>query len=363
LKINSYIAGRTLVGMASALAAVSSIIVLVDMVELSRSLGGRGEISFARILELTILEAPSVVLVLLPFVVMFGVMGAFITLNRGGELIAMRSAGLSAWRFITPAAVAAFVVGLLSIGLLNPLAALANAHFEDLRANLINGGSGGSTGEIWLRQGDAFSQMVIHANSRDSVDGAIRLKGVSIFIESVGQTGVLDSSRRIEADEALLLPGYWRLTGVREARAGSESVRSEALSLPSSLDRRSAMEKFVSAAAVAVWDLPRTIKSAELAGYSSAAYRLRLQQLLAMPLLLVAMTALAAAFSLRLPRLGDLAILAGAGVSLGLLTFFLNQFCAALAVTDVIPVWIAAWTPPALALLSACTFICYTEDG
>src|SRR5437764_122726 len=172
------------------MAAVFSIIVLVDMVELSRSLGGRSDIGFLRILELTMLEAPSVVLVLLPFVVLFGVMGAFITLNRRGELIAMRSAGLSAWRFITPAAMAAFVIGVLSVGLLNPIAALANAHFEDLRADLTNGGNGRSTGEIWLRQGDAFNQMVIHANSRDSVEGAIRLKGVSIFIESVGQTGV-----------------------------------------------------------------------------------------------------------------------------------------------------------------------------
>ena len=45
------------------------------------------------------------------------------------------------------------------------------------------------------------------------------------------------------------------------------------------------------------------------------------------------------------------------------MTYFLNQFCAALGATGVIPVWMAAWTPPLLALLSASTFLCYTEDG
>jgi lipopolysaccharide export system permease protein len=75
------------------------------------------------------------------------------------------------------------------------------------------------------------------------------------------------------------------------------------------------------------------------------------------------MTLLAATFSLRLLRLGDLASLAGAGVALGFATFFLNQFCGALGSTDVIPVIFAAWTPPTLAMLSAITLLCYTEDG
>jgi lipopolysaccharide export system permease protein len=135
------------------------------------------------------------------------------------------------------------------------------------------------------------------------------------------------------------------------------------LSLPSTLDRRSAMEKFVAPAAVAVWDLPETIRAADRAGYSSAAYRLRLQQLLATPLLLAAMTLVAAAFSLRLLRLGDLAGLAAAGVALGFAVFLLNQFCWALGSTDVMPVAFAAWAPPVLALLGAVTLLCYTEDG
>jgi lipopolysaccharide export system permease protein len=75
------------------------------------------------------------------------------------------------------------------------------------------------------------------------------------------------------------------------------------------------------------------------------------------------MTVLAATFSLRLLRLGDLAALAGSGVALGFAVFFLNQFCGALGATDVIPVPLAAWTPPILALLSGITLLCYTEDG
>jgi lipopolysaccharide export system permease protein len=363
LRLQVYVLTRTLAGVGAALAVVSSVIMLVDFVDLSRTLGGRGDVGFFQLIDLMLLKSPSIILLLLPFIFLFGAMATFVALNRRSELIAMRAAGISAWRFVTPAAAAAFLIGVLTTTALNPLAAALNGSFEDRRAVLTEGAFPGSAGEIWLRQGENGRQIVIHAKARDSQRGAIRLKGVSIFIQSVGQNGALDFTRRIEASQALLMPGYWRLSQVREARVGSESVRSETLSLPSTLDRRSAMEKFVAPAAVAFWDLPATIKSADLAGYSSAAYRLRLHQLLATPLLLAAMTLLAATFSLRLLRLGDLAALAGSGIALGFGVFFLNQFCGALGSTDVIPVPLAAWTPPILALLSGMTLICYTEDG
>ena len=114
---------------------------------------------------------------------------------------------------------------------------------------------------------------------------------------------------------------------------------------------------------MASWDLPATIRSADQAGYASAVYRLRLQQLLASPLLLAAMTLLAAAFSLRLQRLGDLPLLAAMGVAAGFAVFFLNQFCGALGATETLPILVAAWLTPVLAMLSGVTILCYTEDG
>jgi lipopolysaccharide export system permease protein len=101
----------------------------------------------------------------------------------------------------------------------------------------------------------------------------------------------------------------------------------------------------------------------EQAGFSATPYRLRLQQLFATPLLYAAMSILAAAFSLRLMRLGGLAALAGSGVGLGFVIFFFNQLCEALGKSEVIFPFAAAWAPPVLALLAGFTLLCYTEDG
>ncbi len=363
VRMQLYVLGRVMAGVAAALAVISSIILLIDFVELSRVLGGHLDLGFVELMSLTLLKSPAVILQLAPFVFLFGVLGAFVTLNRSSELVAMRAAGVSAWRFVLPSAGAAFLLGIVTITVINPIAASLNDRFEAQRAVIVLGHSVGSGQDIWLRQGDERSQVVIHARSHDTVGDVVRLKNVSLFIQTLSPTGPLGFSRRVEAAEARLEPGFWRLTDVTEVSPSAGSIHSEQLSIPSMLDHRTAMESFASPGTVAFWRLPATIRAAELAGYSSVRYRLRFQQLLATPLLFSAMSVLAAAFSLRLARLGGLAGLAAVGVGLGFLVFFLNQFCGALGSSEVLPTPLAAWALPALALLTGITLLSYSEDG
>ena len=155
----------------------------------------------------------------------------------------------------------------------------------------------------------------------------------------------------------------WVLTGVREANPGGQAIKVDQLVIPSTLNERTALEHFSSPQAVPFWALPGLIARTERAGFSATPYRLQLDQLLATPLMYAAMAVLAAAFSLRLLRLGGLAGLAGAGVALGFILFFFDQFCSSLGRAEVIPPILAAWTPPILALLAGLTLLCYTEDG
>ncbi|HVI30896.1 LPS export ABC transporter permease LptG [Phenylobacterium sp.] len=362
-RLERYVLYRTLAGVGAALAVIAAVILLIQFVDLSRSVGTRADVGATTIFGLTLLRAPALIQVLLPFVFLFGGISAYVGLNRKSELVAMRAAGVSAWRFILPFAAAAFVAGVLAVTVLNPVAAALNARFEADRARLMENYLGDAPEDIWLRQGDERTQIVIHARARDTVDGMVRLRRVSLFVYQKDPNGRLEFKRRLEAAEARLMPGFWQLRDVREATAGESSVRSESLSIRSALDSRSAMERFASPEAIAFWRLPDAIQLTEQAGFSAYAYRLRFQQLLATPLLFAAMAVLAAAFSLRLARLGGLAGLAGAGVALGFVVFFFNQFAGALARADIIPLFAAAWAPAVVALLSGLTLLAYTEDG
>jgi lipopolysaccharide export system permease protein len=363
-RIERYVTGQTLMSVAGALAVISAVVLLINFVDVSRTVGARVDMSMLQIVELTLLKSPTVVLLLLPFGFLFGALAAFVTLNRRSELVAMRASGVSAWRFIFPAAVASFLFGVVTIAALNPVAAWLNSLYErsttSLSSDLPAAAAGVSAKEVWLRQGDERTQVVIEARAREP--GTTRLRDVSMYVYNRTDKG-LQFSRRIDAREAVLRPGYWRLSGAREAVAGEPAVSYEALTIPSSLKPGTAFAKLAQPSSVPFWALPGEIAKIESAGFSATTYRLRFHQLLATPLLFTAMSILGAAFSLRLMRLGGLAMLAASGVGLGFVLFFFNQFCGALGRADVIPPILAAWSPPVLALLSAFTLLCYTEDG
>jgi lipopolysaccharide export system permease protein len=362
-KLERYVLARMMGAVGVTLAVISAMILLVQFVNLSRTVGERTSATAGDIFSLTLLSSPAVIEILLPFVFLGGGIGAFVGLNRRSELVAMRAAGVSAWRFISPAALAAFIAGIIAVVAINPISAALSARFETDRAKMMASYLGDIPKDIWLRQGDEHTQMVIHAKSRDTVQGEVRLRGVSLFVYAKNKYGQPEFKRRLEAAEAVLRPGFWQLKDVREATAGESSVRSESLSIRSTLDSEAAVERFASPEAIAFWRLPAAIKLTEDSGFSASGYRLRFEQLLATPVMFAAMTILAAAFSLRLVRLGGLAGLAGAGVGLGFVVFFFNQFSGALGRADIIPLFAAAWAPAVVALLSGLTLLCYTEDG
>ena len=121
-RLETYILQTSVAMVGSVLLVISALILLVDYVQISRSMATRTDINGLGIMGLVLEKAPSTILILLPFAFLGGSILAFVTLNRRSELIAMRAAGVSAWRFVLPAAIMAFAIGVLTISALNPIA-------------------------------------------------------------------------------------------------------------------------------------------------------------------------------------------------------------------------------------------------
>lgn len=362
-RMDRYVLLTAGLGVGAAAAVIAVLIVLIDFVALSRDVGVRArDTSIGELFGLTLLQSPGVVLSLAPFAFLFGVLAAFVQLNRRSELVALRAAGVSAWRFIAPAALGAAATGVVTALALNPAASALNSEFELRKAAVMEGYLVEAPKAVWLREGDRRGQYIIRAARR--LPGAgVRLADASFFVYALDDRGGLRFTRRIDAAHAELAPGAWRLTGALEGAPGADAVRYDTLAIPSVLRPEAAQSTEQNAQAVPFWSLPGLIRATERAGFSATGYRLRFQQLLATPLMYAAMSVLAAAFSLRLLRLGGLARLAGAATALGFLFFFVSQLCQALGRSEVIPPALAAWAPPLLALLCGVTLLLYTEDG
>jgi lipopolysaccharide export system permease protein len=365
-RVGRYLTSRMLSGVLVAMTGVLVSILLIDLVEQMRTVGSRIDLPLLEALRLTLLKTPMLIEQTLPFVMLAGTMMAVLGLNRSSELVALRASGVSAWRFLMPAAAIGLAFGVFVIVALNPLGSWLYQGFEMEKARLTaDFQEGGAQAEaethgVWIRQGDERGQIVINAARVDPAEARLH-DATFIFFEQ--RQGALRFTRRIQAETAELRGGIWRLTNLVEAAPGAEPARQANLDIPTTLDASELIDRFVAPATLSFWHLPGFIAEARQAGFAPTRYELKWQSLLSYPLMLAAMAGLGAAFSLRLHRLGQLAQWSAAGVSIGLGLFFFSQLAGAFAITQAVPPIIAAWSSPLAAGFIALAMLAFLEDG
>lgn len=361
-QMGRYLFTQTLAGIGIALASVGAVILLVDVVEQLRTFGDRVDLSLFEAMSLTALKAPMLLEQTLPFVILAGVMIAIVRLNRRSELIALRAAGVSAWRFLGPATTAALSIGLLTLFALNPLGAWMYERFEAEKAALLGEQAiADPNAAVWLRQGDPAQQIVIQA-VRSPTDPATLRQANFLVFEDRGD-GVMRFTRRLEAQTAELKTGFWQLRAVRESTPGGAPSSVDTLSLETPIQRKALIDSLTPPSTLSFWRLPTFIAEARAAGLAPYRYELEWHNLLALPALLAAMAALGSVFSLRLQRLGGFASWVLIGVAAGFAVFFSGQLAAAFAATQVVPPVIAAWSPPLTGFFGALAVLAFVEDG
>ncbi len=357
-----YIGRQFIVSFISIFTILLVLILLVDMIELLRRAASKPQVDFAMVLEMAVLKLPHMGQQLFPFAVLFGGMSAFWRLTRNHELVVSRAAGVSAWQFLLPVLVLAFVLGVIKITLLNPLSSTMLTRFERVEAAAFKGQDSflalSSTG-LWLRQSDGTDQSVIHARNFLQQGKEVELGVVNVFIYK----GVAQFIRRIDAADANLEDGFWHMRDVWIHEPDVPSRHEAEFWLETDLTLGSIQDNFAPPETMSFWDLPDFIKTLEGSGFSAVRHRLHWHSLLAAPLLMCAMVLIAATFTLRQSRRGGTIFVVSGGVLTGFVLYFFSDVVFALGLSDSIPVTLAAWTPSGVTLLLGLAMLLHLEDG
>jgi lipopolysaccharide export system permease protein len=338
---------------------------LIDMVELMRRGTSHQGIESLALVKLALFKLPQMIQLVMPFAMLIGSIVFLAKLSKSHELIVMRSAGVSVWQFLLPAAGGAFAIGLFTVLVFNPFAASLLSRYEQEEGKLLEGRASLlaiSESGLWLREREVSgervrAEVILHALRATQPD--MRLTDVILFVfDAEGHF-----QRRFDAKEAELRPGKWVLTQVLATAADAPAERMASLELPTKLTREQVQDSFSSPETLSVWKLSPFIEMLEDAGFSATRHRLYLHRLLSQPFLLVAMVYLAAVFALHSPRSQSAGLLVSLGIAAGFLVYFLTDIVHALGLSGTLPVWVAAWTPPLTVLLMGAAMLLHQEDG
>lgn len=362
----NYILGRFLSRVISITVMTFSLVALLTVIENLRRTAKAGE-GFAFAAKLTLLQTPSIMSQVFPLVLMLAALWTFLGFSRTSELVVLRAAGVSAMRFLMYPVLGAMALGIFAILVFNPIVATTSEMASNMRDSLSRGGSNVlslSENSLWLRQGTDDGQTVIQAR-RVSANGTV-LFGVRLHQFDLENRLIT----RIEASSASLRNASWVLRGVRRWNVNPEGTTSlgEAeqivqLSIPTNLDSSQILDSFAAPETVSFWKLSSFIKELEQAGFSARRHRLFFHTELARPALFAAMVLIGAGFSLRHVRFGRAGVMVMLAVLSGFMLYFFKDLSESLGNTGAIPLLLAAWSPPGVAILFAMGLLLHLEDG
>lgn len=332
----------------TSLAVLTALVLVLQTLDLLGESGdilaysGNGE---PQLWQYVSLRVPQLVARFLPFAVLLGALITFVTLNQNSEIVAMKSAGVSAHQILAPLIVASIGIAIASFTFNErivarssaTLTAWQNADYGPIPADR------GIVSNVWVRAGDDL----IHATQASGRGLAVRLTDVTVYDRIGGTLETIITAKSGRYDR-----GGWLLEGVRRF----DVTRGIATDLPSlTVARGVTPDRFILADVDAnqhsFLDLRTAIGELQAAGRPTGSLEAGLWHKISGPLSSVLMPLLAGVAAFGLARSGRLFLRAVVGMALGFAYFVADNFALAMGNIGAYPPLLAAWGPPMLFLL------------
>lgn len=340
------------------LVGIFSLIFIIDFSELSNRVGALPGYTTTSGLIVTALRIPMILMQTVPFVALFSAMAALISLNRRYELVVTRAAGISVWQFLRPFVIGSFLLGLFTVLAISPIAAWGSRKAQELETTWgATNAARAETAVPWLRQIYKGDEAIIGAKA--VLDEGTRLVNVSVIhFDREGRITL-----RQDADSATLKDGYWLLNNVVETRNGELPRRLEEVQLGTNLKQEFVQESLDKPESIPFFSLGRKIEAARSFGFPTEALETQFHSMLSLPLLLVAMTLIAACVSLKFSRFNQSRPVILGGILSGFMLYVVTVLVKAFGSSGVVPPFVAAWLPVVVAMSLGATILLHQEDG
>ena len=337
-----YFGSRYLAWIMASGVGLTIIVSLIQAVELVRRSSNRQTADDVSILNLVLLNIPTVIEMILPIVLVIGSMVCFESWNRTNEFVVSRGFGKSIWSVLSPVAVVAFLVGVFYVSVINPIGSVTSRHYESLTNSIFGSDEqrlSVSADGIWLRDEHPEGRFIIH--------GEMLEVGISSIIRPViykfDQNNDLDL--RIRAETMRLTDSGWVIDDAHAWNRDGVLSEHGNMMLPSSLGILDLGLSSEPPNTIAVYSLPSFIAILERAGLPAVEHRIHFHKLMALPFLLIGLAMISARATLTNLVRGRRVRLFTRGMIIAVAVTLFSHFMQVLGESLRLPAILAAWAP------------------
>ena len=297
---------------------------------------------------LTILNIPSIVFEILPFIFLLGVMFFFISLYDREEIDLLRTNGIDNMKITITISVVSLILGIFLIVLYYSFSANLKSLYLNIKYKYSNASDHLAVvneGGLWIKETNKNGNKIFIINAKTYKFN--NLENVEII--------ELDKNYKLTntiiSEKANIIKKKWILTNVKIYSKTKKSETLENYNYTSAFNGKIISNLFSNLDSLNILQLNKLKKNYEAIGYSATEVKLQLNKIYSIPFYLTLTTIIGALLMFKLNFVKSKFFLIVIGVLVSVIFYYINYFSILFGKNETLPVEASVWLPQILIFL------------
>ncbi len=315
------------------------VVILINFFEEIR-FSEKHSIEIYNVFYLSILNAPSLIFEILPFIFFVSIIFFYLELSEKNELEIFNSNGISNLKIVFLSVLITLLMGIFILLFYYTLSSNLKSLYLDAKNRFSNSNqylAVVNNDGLWIKEEIDNNLYIIHAK---------KLKKNKLKYLTINEVSkYYESDNTIIAESADILSKNWKLEDVSILSKGGITKKFKSYVYNSSFDGEIISNLFSNLNALNIYELHNLSKNYLSIGYSNTDIKIHLNKIYSMPVFYVLMTILGFIIINKLKSIKSKFFVIIFGVLVSVIVYYLNYFSSLLGSNGVLPIYLSVWVP------------------
>tara|TARA_Y100000996_G_scaffold410124_1_gene391944 strand:- start:19 stop:1107 length:1089 start_codon:yes stop_codon:yes gene_type:complete len=297
---------------------------------------------------LTILNIPSIVFEILPFIFLLGVMFFFISLYERDEIELLRSNGIDNFKITIIISVVSLIMGIILILLYYSFSANLKSLYLNIKYKYSNTSDHlaiVNEDGLWIKEISKDNEKIFIINAKNYKKNTLE----DLQITELDNDYKLINT--IISEKANIEKKDWSLSGVKIYSNDKETVILKNFNYSSSFNEKIISNLYSNLNSLNIFQLIKLKDNYKSIGYSGTEVSLHLNKIYSLPIYLTLTTIIGALLMFKLTFIKSKFFLVLIGVFVSVIFYYINYFSILFGKNETLPVELSIWLPQILIFL------------
>ena len=300
---------------------------------------------------LAILNTPSILFELFPFIFLITTKFFYIYLNDRNEIEILKNNGINYLKILSILSIAAFSMGVIILLFYYTFSSNLKSHYYNLKNNFSKGNeylAVVNESGLWIKEEIDSTINIIHAK---------KFKENSIEKITITQTNSnFEMPNTVIAEKADISTKLWKLNNVKMINYKGQNEKHSKIEYKSSFNGEIIANLFSNLNSLNLYQLYELSENYKKIGYSTTNVRVHLNKLYSMPIFFLLMTVLGFLIMINFKFIKTKFFTVVIGVIVSVMVYYINYFSSIFGANETLPIGLSIWLPH-LILLLICSIV------